>query len=132
MAPSLGGFGSTGDKLILWSGTASVHPFSLGIKNAILWYPSPANTSHIFYVGGSPISTINSSVLSITGILYTAGNSRIGNNNDLGSLVVGNIDADGSDGSIVISKRQNANVKRNFKIGIDGAYNLCFGDFGFC
>jgi len=67
--PSLGVFGGTGDRIILFGGTASVHPYSLGINSAVMWYSVPATSSHIFYVAGSPITTINSTGLSTTGLI---------------------------------------------------------------
>jgi hypothetical protein len=78
VAPALGVYGGTGDKLILWVGSASAYPYSLGINNAILWYSVPSSASHIFYVGGSSISTINNTGLSITGTLTTTGNIDCG------------------------------------------------------
>jgi hypothetical protein len=36
--PQLGVYGGTGDRFILYAGTASVHPYSLGINNSVMWY----------------------------------------------------------------------------------------------
>jgi hypothetical protein len=47
--PQLGIYGGTGDKFILYTGTVSVHPYSLGINNLVLWYSVPSTASHIFY-----------------------------------------------------------------------------------
>ena len=57
--PQLGAFGGTGDRIILFVGTASVHPYSLGINNGVMWYSVPSTSSHIFYVAGNPIATIS-------------------------------------------------------------------------
>ena len=65
--PQLGAFGGIGDRFILYVGTASVHPYSLGMNSGVLWYSVPATSSHIFYVAGSPITTISSTGLSTTG-----------------------------------------------------------------
>jgi hypothetical protein len=72
--PQLGAFGGIGDRIILYVGTASVHPYSLGMNSSVLWYSVPAGTSHIFYVGGSPITTISSTGLSTTGIINASTN----------------------------------------------------------
>ena len=72
--PQLGAFGGTGDRIILYVGTASVHPYSLGMNSSTLWYSVPAGTSHIFYVGGSPITTISSTGLSTTGLINASTN----------------------------------------------------------
>ena len=72
--PQLGAFGGTGDKLILYVGTASIHPYSLGMNSSTLWYSVPAGTSHIFYVGGSSITTISSTGLSTTGLINASTN----------------------------------------------------------
>jgi hypothetical protein len=72
--PQLGVFGGTGDRFILYVGTASVHPYSLGINNGVLWYSVPSGSSHIFYVGGNPITTISSTGLSTTGLINASTN----------------------------------------------------------
>ena len=74
-APSLGVSGGTGDKLILYAGSVSAHPYSLGINTNQLWYSVPSWASNIFYVGGTAITTISS-----TGILST-GNIEISKGN---------------------------------------------------
>jgi len=74
--PQLGVFGGTGDKFILYTGTASVHPYSLGINGAVMWYSVPLNASHIFYVNGSPIASINNVGIGITGTLTTTSSIR--------------------------------------------------------
>jgi len=71
--PQLGTNGGTGDRLILFGGTASAYPYSLGINSAVLWYSVPATASHIFYVAGSPIANISSTGIGITGTLTTTG-----------------------------------------------------------
>ena len=69
--PSVGNFGGTGDKLIISPGTSTSYPYSLGIDNGVMWYSVPATSSHIFYVAGSPITTIKNTGLEITGTLTT-------------------------------------------------------------
>ena len=79
--PQLGVYGGTGDKLILYVGTVSVHPYSLGINTNVLWYSAPATASHIFYVAGNPITTISSTGLSTTGLINASTNLQEGGTN---------------------------------------------------
>lgn len=55
-APTIGQYGSTGDRLILWQGSGSVRPYSLGINNSTLWYNSEG--VHSFYTSGTEKLTI--------------------------------------------------------------------------
>ena len=48
--PSLGNFGGTGDKLILYPGTSTIYPYSLGIETNSLWMSSP-NTIKLYNNG---------------------------------------------------------------------------------
>jgi hypothetical protein len=72
--PQFGAQGGNGDKLILYAGSVSLHPYSIGINNNVLWYSSPIGSSHIFYVNGSAITTISSTGLSTTGIINASAN----------------------------------------------------------
>ena len=58
--PSVGTFGGTGDRLILYQGNASSYPYSLGINTSTLWYSAPATASHRWYIGGANNMTLNS------------------------------------------------------------------------
>ena len=71
--PQLGVFGGTGDRFILYVGTASIYPYSLGINSDVMWYSVPSTASHIFYIGGSPKATISSTGLSIIGTISEGG-----------------------------------------------------------
>ena len=115
----------------------------LNAKEAILTFSSPltrtTNTIGInlssYSTTGNDTNYVLKSGSTMTGTLngttiYTTGNVGVGTNNNIASLVVGNIDADGSDGSIAFSKRQNAGTKRNFKMGMNGDYTFCIGDYG--
>lgn len=64
--PSLGIAGGTGDKLILYPGTASIYPYSIGINNSVLWYSVPSGASHKFYNNGTNTVTIDSTGLSLS------------------------------------------------------------------
>ncbi len=75
--PQLGAFGGTGDRIILFVGTASVHPYSLGINNGVMWYSVPSTSSHIFYVAGNPIATI-SGTATIVNTDFRATNMQVG------------------------------------------------------
>ena len=69
--PSVGVAGNTGDKLILAAGTnnpSGTYPYSLGINTNSLWYSVPSGASHIKYVNGTAIATINSTGLTVTGL----------------------------------------------------------------
>jgi hypothetical protein len=51
--PALGINGSTGDKIVLWPGTASVYPYSIGISGSTLWYSAPTGSVHSWYTAGT-------------------------------------------------------------------------------
>ncbi len=59
--PSLGLNGGTGTCLVLYQGTASVHPYALGIDSSTLWYSVPTGASHKWYVNGANTMILNSS-----------------------------------------------------------------------
>ena len=58
--PSLGTYGGDGDRIILYPGTASIYPYSIGISGGIQWYNSPDGAVHQFYVGGARILYLGS------------------------------------------------------------------------
>lgn len=59
--PALGTIGGTGDRLVLWPGSSSAYPFSLGIDNSTLWYGVPNGCQHLWYVNGTTVMTLNPS-----------------------------------------------------------------------
>jgi hypothetical protein len=65
MFPSFGTSGGIGDRIICWNGTASSHPFSLGIYNSTLWYSVPGGRLHKFNTGGVPLVSMDSKGLAI-------------------------------------------------------------------
>ena len=73
-SPGVGIIGGIGDKLVLYPGTSSIYPYSLGINANTLWYSVPSGASHIKYVNGTAISTINSAGLNVTGIINASSN----------------------------------------------------------
>ena len=56
--PTIGINGSTGDKIILLSGTASVHPYSIGIASLTMWFSVPLNGLYNWYVNGNIIMNL--------------------------------------------------------------------------
>ena len=54
----------------------------------------------------------------------------IENNSPIGLLCLGNSSVVNSDGNLVIGKCTAVGTSRQFKIGIDGSYNFCIGDYG--
>lgn len=83
---SLGASGGTGDKLVLYPGSASVYPYSIGINASELWYSSPLASTHKTYIGGTNITSISSTGLSVTGTISSStgasfsGNMNMNNN----------------------------------------------------
>jgi hypothetical protein len=57
--------GGTGDKVILSAGTASVHPYSIGVSTAAQWYSVPTGTRHQWYIGGAVGMTLSNNLLGI-------------------------------------------------------------------
>ena len=65
--------------------------------------------------------------ISCTNDFTAGGNVGIGITNPFANLCIGS-PAVASDGVLVLSKNGGGN--RNFKMGYDGSFNFCFGDFG--
>jgi len=61
--PSTGTNGGTGDKIILYPGTDTSYPYSIGLNSGILWYQSGANASskHIWYTSGVQTMSLDGS-----------------------------------------------------------------------
>lgn len=71
--PATGFFGGAGDKVILYSGTASVYPYSIGISSATLWNSVPSGAQFQWFNNGSAQMTLNSSGYLGIGVAPTAG-----------------------------------------------------------
>ena len=56
--PSVGNFGGIGDKIILYTGSSTTYPYSIGIETNSLWLSSPIDIK--FYNNGSNAITISS------------------------------------------------------------------------
>ena len=67
-APSVGTYGGSGDRIILYEGTASAMPYSLGIDASTLWYVVPTSASYKWYT-----NTANTMTLDTNGNLNVAG-----------------------------------------------------------
>jgi hypothetical protein len=63
--PSLGALGGAGDRFILWGGSGSSYPFSLGISGSTMWYSVPSGSQHQWYVNGSVGMTLSNNLLGI-------------------------------------------------------------------
>ena len=61
--------GGTGDMIIFYSGSATLHPYSLGLSASTLWYsvPDSAEAIHNLYMDGTSYFQMNSSGASVSG-----------------------------------------------------------------
>ncbi|MCX7980468.1 MAG: tail fiber domain-containing protein [Bacteroidia bacterium] len=57
-APMVSAWGSAGSRVILWPGSATTHPYEIGINASTLWYSVPAGAQHSFYHGGNEVFAI--------------------------------------------------------------------------
>lgn len=62
-APTKALYGGIGDKLIFYTGSPDVYPYSFGINTNELWYSVPNVANHNFYCGGNNILSIYGSTL---------------------------------------------------------------------
>ena len=61
--PQMATNGGGGDRLILWNGSSTAYPYSMGINSATMWYSVPTGTQHAWYVGGNSVMSLNGSAL---------------------------------------------------------------------
>jgi len=61
LAPTNGTYGNDGTRIILWPGADNNTPYSLGIAGGVLWYTVPTGANHVFYVGTTERTRINTS-----------------------------------------------------------------------
>ena len=59
--PAAGFFGGAGDKVILYPGTATVYPYSIGISSATIWNSVPSGAQFQWFNNGTAQMTLNSS-----------------------------------------------------------------------
>ena len=77
--PSMGTYGGTGDKLILYPGGSSTYPYSIGISPASLWYSIPSGALHNWYVGGVPYVNLSNTQLTVGTNNCSMVNATVGN-----------------------------------------------------
>jgi len=79
-APAQGIFGGNGDRIILYPGTASAHPYSFGINASELWYRTPPGASHKFYINETAYLTVNNTGATVNGSLNASSLQESGKN----------------------------------------------------
>ena len=60
-SPAVGVFGGVGDKLILYHGTASSYPYSIGVDTSKFYCSAPTGVSYGWIIGGTTRMTLDSS-----------------------------------------------------------------------
>ncbi len=63
--PTLGGEGGTGDRIILYPGNSTTHPYSIGMSNFVLWQGVPTGGIHRWYLGSNIGMTFSNNRLAI-------------------------------------------------------------------
>jgi hypothetical protein len=63
--PSTGVQGGNGDKILLYPGNTSVHPFSIGINTNTLYNSVPENAQYVWYQNGNAWMTLSNAMLGI-------------------------------------------------------------------
>lgn len=93
-APVVGFNGGTGDKVVLYPGSATLYPYSIGVNNYTLWYSAPVTCQHVWYIGGSNVLSMSN--VGTSAVLTTPGSVGIGSTTPVskldvnGQLTVGN------------------------------------------
>ena len=88
--PTVGTIGGVGDKLILFPGSATLHPYALGVNSMTMWYSVPLGTMHKWYINGTvgmTFSNFNLGIgtsspsykLDVSGNIRTTGNGIFSN-----------------------------------------------------
>ena len=57
--PQTGTNGGSGDRLVLSKGATGAYPLSMGVSSNAMWYSTPSNIQHTWYIGGSPAMTLS-------------------------------------------------------------------------
>jgi trimeric autotransporter adhesin len=63
--PTTATLGGVGDRFILYPGTGSVHPYSMGIGTGTMWRSVPTGSQHQWYIGGTVGMTLSNNNLGI-------------------------------------------------------------------
>jgi hypothetical protein len=58
--------GGLGDRIVLKSGSSSNHPYSIGLDTDALWMSVPTAAQYLWHVGGTPVMSLNSNLLTVT------------------------------------------------------------------
>jgi hypothetical protein len=74
-APTTGLTGGNGDRIVLRSGNVGSFPCSFGMNGGTLWYSTPPNAIHNFYVSGSSAFQVGFSGATLRGVLNVSGNT---------------------------------------------------------
>jgi hypothetical protein len=61
--PSIGIQGGSGDKIILWPGTGTTHPYSIGINTFTMYHSVPLSSQYIWYNNGTVWMTLSNGML---------------------------------------------------------------------
>ena len=117
-APTTGNYGGNGDRIVLWNGSSTSHPYALGIDGSTLWYSVPSGSSHKYYIGGGEIIRFNS-----TGMGF-------GNTNPQSYMHLGNCDVQDSAPILLFGKRLNSLSVRTAFLGYSDVFDFCIGDAG--
>ncbi len=116
-APTIAINGGDGDRIILYTGSGTAYPHSLGININTMWYSVPANTVHNFYVNGTSRYEINSSGANLTGRLNITHSSTSANAEN-GGFYVYNPNT-GAGNCSILGARINGNVANRCGISLD-------------
>ena len=71
--PSIGIYGGIGDKYILFPGSSTTFPYSLGINGATMWYSIPTNSINNWYISRTSYMTLSSTLLAVKNGMTVSG-----------------------------------------------------------
>ena len=89
VAPAIGTYGGAGDRLILWPGSSTTYPFSLGIASSTLWSSVPASCQFQWFNGGTSVATLTNSALTSAVTVWANNGINVSN----GAVVSGTLQA---------------------------------------
>lgn len=116
-SPATGLFGGVGDKLILYHGTASSYPYSIGVDTSKFYCSAPTGVSYGWIIGGTQRMTLDSS-----------GNVGIGVASPSGPLHVNaNTSTSGTFGQTLVISSPLGNVAARPAISVGAANTSIWG-----
>jgi hypothetical protein len=127
--PSSTAMGGTGDRIILWGGSAGVYPYSIGINNSTMWFSVPGSARYEYYINSSstPAVSIDSSRnLSVANYIYAGGTTsglRI-NGNDWGNTIYQNATGIGTNPANIGFTLRDNNSFNFYSYSTAGVYTL--------